>query len=135
MTAFHTRTAGRHRIVAVGVFISSFFGAMDSFAIGTDAGVNISNTAVVEFAINGTPQTPVSSNTVQTTVDELLDVVVVDDIGGPVAVTPGATNALLQFTITNTGNGSEIFRIIADDNVNEGGFDPQLNQLYLVQYK
>ena len=76
-------------------------------------------------------QTPVSSNTVQTTVDELLDVVVVDDSGGPVAVSVGETGAVLQFTITNNGNGSEVFRIVADDAVNEGGFDPALNQLYL----
>ncbi len=116
---------------ATALILCGFFGANVAHAVGTDAGVNILNTATADFEINGTPQTPVSSNTVQTTVDELLDVVVVDDNGGPVAVSVGETGTVLQFTITNNGNGSEVFRIVADDAVNEGGFDPQLNQLYL----
>ncbi len=105
--------------------------ATTSYAIGTDAGADIQNTATVNFAINGTAQTPVASNTVVTTVDELIDVVVIDDIGGPVGVSSPDSGAVLQFTVTNNGNGSETFRIIADPNVAEGGFDPTLNQLYL----
>ncbi len=107
------------------------FGAMNAHAIGTDAGVNIQNTATASFEVGGAPQTPVTSNTVQTLVDELIDVVVVDDTGGPVAVSAGEAGAILQFTITNNGNGTEVFRIIADDTVAEGGFDPALDQLYI----
>ena len=55
-------------------------------AIGTDAGLNIQNTATVNFEIGGAAQTPVDSNTVVTLVDELIDVVVVDDNGGSVSV-------------------------------------------------
>ena len=105
--------------------------AGQAYAIGTDAGLDIQNTATVNFAINGTAQTPVNSNTVVTTVDELIDVVVVDDIGGPVGVSSPDSGAILQFTVTNNGNGSETFRIIADPNIAEGGFAPALNQLYL----
>jgi uncharacterized repeat protein (TIGR01451 family) len=131
------RRAITRRNICVSTFLSCFFAAgtllvaSTAWAVGTDAGVNIQNTATAAFDINGTPQAPVSSNTVQTTVDELLDVVVVDDIGGPVAVSSGEVGAILQFTITNNGNGSETYRIIADDGVNEGGFDPQINQLYI----
>ncbi|MEQ8690462.1 MAG: hypothetical protein RIC89_06445 [Pseudomonadales bacterium] len=103
----------------------------NAFALGTDAGADIQNTATVSFAINGTAQTPVDSNTVVTTVDELIDVVVVDDNGGPVGVSSPESGAILQFTVTNNGNGSEIFRIIADPNISEGGFDPVLDQIYL----
>jgi hypothetical protein len=124
-------TVKRYVTVAAVATSSWFIGANSVYAVGTDAGVNIQNTATAAFEINGAPQTPVSSNTVQTTVDELLDVVIVDDNGGPVAVSVGELGAILQFTITNNGNGSEIFEIIADDSVNEGGFDPQLNQLYI----
>jgi len=113
------------------IALGCLIGATTVQAIGTDAGVNIQNTASAAFEINGTPQTPVASNTVQTIVDELLDVVVVDDNGGPVAVSVSEVGAILQFTITNNGNGTEVFRITADDAVNEGGFDPALNQLYL----
>ena len=101
------------------------------WAIGTDAGVNIQNTATATYAIGGTAQPPVSSNTVQTLVDELLDVAVVNDDGGPVAVNTPESGAILQFTVTNNGNGTETFRIVADPNIVEGGFDPTVNQLYL----
>lgn len=121
----------RQFVVMAGLALGCFYSAGSVYAIGTDAGVNIQNTASASFEINGTPQTPVASNTVQTTVDELLDVVVVDDSGGPVAVSVSEVGAVLQFTVTNNGNGSEVFRIIADENINEGGFDPVLNQLYI----
>ena len=100
-------------------------------AIGTDAGLNIQNTATVNFAIGGAAQTPVGSNTVVTLVDELIDVVVVENSGGSVSVSTPDSGVLLQFTVTNNGNGSETFRIIADPNIAEGGFDPTLDQLYL----
>ncbi len=107
-----------------------FFVASQAHALGTDAGRQIQNTAQASFDIGGVPQTPVSS-TLQTQVDELIDVTVVDDIGGPVAVASPQGSAILQFTVTNTGNGSEVFRIIAEVAVSEGGFDPALIQLYL----
>ena len=116
---------------AAALCLGSFFVVPLSHAVGTDAGVNIQNTATVNFSVGGSAQTPVTSNTVQTTVDELLDVVVVDDTAGPVAVAAGEAGALLQFSVTNNGNGTEVFRIIADDAVAEGGFDPSLQQLYL----
>ncbi|MEM7077419.1 MAG: hypothetical protein AAF513_02210 [Pseudomonadota bacterium] len=100
-------------------------------ALGTDAGVSISNTATVAYEIAGAAQPPVSSTPVVTVVDELLDAVAVNDNGGNVPVSSPATGAILQFTVTNTGNGPEIYRIVAEDNVAEGGFDPSLTQLYL----
>ncbi|MEM9622700.1 MAG: hypothetical protein AAF993_13695 [Pseudomonadota bacterium] len=107
------------------------FSGSQAWAIGTDAGTNIENTATVSFAIAGAAQTPVSSNTTQTLVDELLDAVVVSNNGGAVAVATPATGAILQFTITNTGNGEETYRLLADPDVAEGGFNPVLNQIYL----
>ncbi len=110
-------------------FLCGFFGS-HAHAIGTDAGITIENTAVVNFDIGGAAQTPVTDIS-QTLVDELIDVVVVDDSGGPVAVSSPESGAVLQFTVTNNGNGSEVFRLIADDTVIEGGFDPVLFQLYI----
>ena len=114
-------------LAAVSLLILS----LPTFAIGTDAGLNIQNTATVNFEIGGAAQTPVDSNTVVTLVDELIDVVVVDDNGGSVAVSTPDSGVILQFTVTNNGNGSEVFRIIGDPNIAEGGFDPTLDQLYL----
>ena len=135
MTALLNRFVCRQTRVATTLLCAVFFGGYldggaTAHAVGTGAGVNIQNTATAEFEINGVAQTPVAS-TVQTTVDELLDVVVVDDFGGPVAVAPGASGVLLQFTLTNNGNGEETYRIIADDSISEGGFNPQLDQIYL----
>jgi len=121
----------RRLFVLVSLLVGGLFDAQASHALGTDAGVNIQNTASVNFEINGTAQTPVNSNTVQTLVDELIDVVVVDNNGGPVAVSTPDTGIILQFTVTNNGNGAEVFRVIANPNVVEGGFDPLLDQLYL----
>lgn len=121
----------------ISVLTSSLLGlglcsvSLPAFAIGTDAGAGIQNTATVNFNIGGIAQTPVDSNTVVTIVDELLDVVVVDDNGGSVGVSSPDTGVILQFTVTNNGNGSETYRLIADENIAEGGFDPVLDQLYL----
>ncbi len=102
-----------------------------AFAVGTDAGREINNTAEASFSIGGVPQTPVVSTTAQVYVDELLDVTVVSDDGGPVGVGTPETGAVLQFTVTNTGNGDESFRLIADPVIAGDEFDPTLNQIYL----
>lgn len=127
--SFHKRISG----VGMFVMLSEYLALVPAtaLAIGTNAGANILNTATVNFDVNGTSQTPVVSNTVTTLVDELLDVVVVDDTGGPVAVSSPDGGVLLQFTITNNGNGTETFRVIADETVSEGGGDPVLERLYL----
>ena len=100
-------------------------------AAGTNAGREVNNTATASYEIAGTSQTPVTSNTAQVFVDELLDADVSSDDAGPVGVTSPANGAVLQFTVTNTGNGNETFRLVADDGVGGDGFDPSLNQLYL----
>lgn len=105
--------------------------ANPSQALGTAAGREILNTAQASFDLGGVPQTPVSSNSVQTFVDELLDVTLVNDDGGPVAVSSPQTGAIVSYTLTNTGNGNERFRLIADDAVTGDVFDPTLVQIYL----
>ncbi|MCZ6640489.1 MAG: isopeptide-forming domain-containing fimbrial protein [Gammaproteobacteria bacterium] len=105
--------------------------ATQSHALGTAAGREILNTAEASFDLGGVPQTPVSSNSVQTFVDELLDATLVNDDGGPVAVSSPQTGAIVSYTLTNTGNGNERFRLIADDTVGGDVFDPILVQIHL----
>lgn len=101
-------------------------------AAGTAAGQEILNAAEVAFEIGGVAQTDVVSNSVRVFVDELLDVTVVSDDSGPVGVGSPDSGRILQFTMTNTGNGDELFRIVADPNIIVGDqFDPTLNQIYL----
>ena len=102
-----------------------------AYGVGTSAGREITNTAQATFEIAGIAQTPVDSAPAVVFVDELLDATVVFDNGGPVGVSSPETGAILQFTLTNSGNGTESFRLIADDSVPASDFDPQINQIYL----
>lgn len=89
-------------------------------AAGIDAGTLIQNTAQASYDTAGGPQT-IQSNTVSIRVDELLDVSVASLDAGPVAATPGS--AVLAFTVTNTGNGPEAFRLAANPSVAGNDFD------------
>ena len=80
-------------------------------AVGTAAGDIISNTANATYNDPGGNPVSVPSNQVDIKVDELLDVTVASADPGDIVVTPGSTNRVLSFTVTNTGNGSEAFQI------------------------
>lgn len=91
-------------------------------AAGTLAGTDIANTADVSYELGGTPVTQ-QSNTVVITVAETLDVSVV--LQSPQqTVSPGDTNQGLVFTVTNTGNGNEAFRLDIDNTDPADDFDP-----------
>jgi uncharacterized repeat protein (TIGR01451 family) len=113
-------------IAIVGIFLAG-----SAFAAGTDAGSEIQNTAQATFEVGGVAQTPVNSNSTQTFVDELIDVVVVSTDAGPVAVSSPDAGAVLQFSVTNTGNGTETFRLFTDTAVSGNDFSPTVLQLYL----
>ncbi|MDH3643316.1 MAG: hypothetical protein OES38_14535 [Gammaproteobacteria bacterium] len=113
------------------LFVGALFAAGSVQAAGTLAGREILNTAQASFEVGGIPQTPVLSNSAQTFVDELVDAVVVNDNGGPVAVSSPQNGAILQFTLTNTGNGDESFRLIANEVVGGDVFNPTLVAIHL----
>lgn len=100
-------------------------------AAGTAAGTTISNTATASYDdTGGNPQT-VSSNTVDILVDELLDVTVVSNDPGDVITTPGSTNQVLSFTVTNNGNGSEAFVLTANGALGGDQYDPSVTSIVL----
>jgi len=100
-----------------GIFVPSL-----SFALGTIAGTDIDNTAVVSYEVAGTPQTT-TSNTVTLTVAEVLDVDVTL-LSGPVSVSSGAATQDLLLVVTNTGNGTETFSLSIDNALGGDDFDP-----------
>jgi len=100
-------------------------------AAGTPAGTNIANTATATFSGPGGDPQSVDSNTVTLRVDEVLDVSVASADTGEVGVTPGATNRILKFTLTNGGNGPEAFLLTAATNAGGDDFDPVLTSLVL----
>lgn len=98
-------------------------------AAGTPAGTTISNTATASFDNGGGSQT-IDSNRVDLKVDELLDVTVAGN-ATDVATTPGATNQVLTYRVTNTGNGPEAFALSTIANVSGDNYDPVVTQIYI----
>lgn len=91
-------------------------------AVGTAAGTIIENTAVVSYDLAGTPLT-LQSNTTSLAVAERIDVTVTLQ-SSQVPVAPGDTSRALLFTVTNTGNGSEILELAIDSVIAGDDFDP-----------
>jgi len=98
-------------------------------AAGTRAGSTISNTASASFDNGGGVQT-IDSNRVDLRVDELLDVTVAGSTTD-VPTTPGATNQILTYRVTNTGNGPEAFALSTIANVGGDDYDPAVTQIYI----
>ncbi len=89
-------------------------------ATGVAAGTLIQNTASATYT-SGTASGTVSSNTVSIKVDELLDVAVAGLTTTPAIA--GAGNAVLEYSITNTGNGPEAFNLTINPAVAGNAFD------------
>jgi uncharacterized repeat protein (TIGR01451 family) len=120
----------RHFVSASSVVLLAALASSGAQAAGTIAGTDITNIATASYDSGGTP-VDIQSNAVVIKVDELLDVTTVSSDPGDVSTTNGATNVVSTFRITNTGNGSEQFRLTP--NVTSGGddFNPTLSQVVL----
>lgn len=93
---------------------------------GVAAGTLIQNTASATYT-SGTASGTVSSNTVTVRVDELLDVAVSGLTSTPAVA--GAGNVVLEWSVTNTGNGPEAFNIAVNPAVAGNGFDATVQQI------
>jgi uncharacterized repeat protein (TIGR01451 family) len=97
-------------------------GANTVMAAPTPAGTTINNTAILSYNVSGVPQGPITSNTAQFNVDEIIDVVLTAN--APVSVNSPDTNRVLIFTLSNIGNGSESFSLARNNSVAGDSFDP-----------
>ncbi len=100
-------------------------------AAGTAAGTTISNTATATYTDAGGATVSVPSNQVNVRVDELLNVTVATADPGDIAALPGATSQALSFTVTNTGNGTEAFRLTPINAIGGDAFDPTTTSLVI----
>jgi uncharacterized repeat protein (TIGR01451 family) len=108
--------------LAVGLSLGAAF---DALAAGTVAGTSIQNTAQVSYQVGASTLTT-TSNTSSVTVAEILNTVVTI-ANVTVSAAAGATQQELVFTVTNTGNGTERFELIAlSAGVTGDDFDPDL---------
>jgi len=92
--------------------------ASGAHAVGAPAGTVVTNTADVQYSVSGTPLTQTAS--ANFTVAQLVNVTVTWQNSGDVSVTAGAANQTLLFRVTNTGNGTDTFKL-ADSLVTPGG--------------
>ena len=112
----------RSRLAALAALLLLAVSVQVHAQVMTPAGTTIENTAEVTYTVGTTTLTE-SSNTTTVTVLELLDVAVT--VNSPTrAVSPGATQEELVFTVTNIGNGSEPFVLSASSTLAGDQFDP-----------
>jgi len=101
-----------------------------AYAQLTPAGVPIENRATVNYSVGSVPQTVIeSSPTGNTTpgvgaganttfvVDNLIDLTISESSGNATVTSPGATGAVLAFTVTNTGNANEGYQLSLSEEV------------------
>lgn len=83
----------------------ALLGATPAFAVGTDAGSSIVNTATINYQVGGVAQTALTaSNTI--VVDRKVNLTVVELGTTTTSVVPGQTQAATTFTVTNTTNAT-----------------------------
>lgn len=124
-------TIARHvRQASFGLLALSALGVVNSAnAANTLANTSITNRATVSYAVLGVTQTSIeSSPTGNTTpgvgagantafvVDDRIDLTVAELSANATTVTPGQTNAVAVFTVTNTGNAPHAFQLSAANN-------------------
>ncbi|MDZ4804535.1 MAG: hypothetical protein SGI90_06730 [Candidatus Eisenbacteria bacterium] len=117
--------------VTAAIVVSLFLGtASESGAAGTAACREIVNQATASWTI-GITDFSVSSNSVTTTVAEILDVVTTWQDASAVVVTSAATSQVLTFLVTNIGNGTDSYTLTPADNLGGDNFDPGFVRLVL----
>ena len=99
------------------------------FAIGTSAGIDISNTVTVDYAIGGSSGSATDSVTFR--VDEIVNVNVSWQDAANIDVSTPDTNQVLTYLLTNTGNGVDDYRLSVQNTLAGDQFDPVLVNIYL----
>jgi len=101
--------------------------SQQALAAGTTAGTSVDNLAVVDYFVNGNDQDPIESapgagnsapgagNGTATSfvVDNRVDFTLTQVGGVHTVVTPGDTDAFVEFTLQNDGNSVQDFRLVA----------------------
>lgn len=101
-----------------------------AFAKGTPAGTLIDSVASVSYLDFDGKAATATSNKVSLKVDEVLGVNVVSTAAEATTMA-GESAQVLNFTLTNAGNGSEAFLLTARDSLSGDDFDPSITSLVL----
>lgn len=90
-------------------------GVQQAQALGTAQGTSVANTASVDYTVGGINQPDVSSNTTSFLVDRRINLAVAEVGGTATDVIPGSSDQVTTFTVTNTTNGTQDFRLVASN--------------------
>ena len=104
-------------IKKITLLTAGLLASVASWADGTTAGTPVSNTATATYYAPGSDeQLETESNEEIFYVQELIKVSVIATSGQDTSeVEPGATNQVVSYTITNTGNGDEAYKVTVVD--------------------
>lgn len=100
-------------VIAISVASLLSAGVAEAAAVGTPSNIDITNTATLTYSVGGTPQTAIPSNQSTFKVDNKVNVLVAEFGGTVTNVAPGATNQATTFTVTNNGNTSQGYNLVA----------------------
>ncbi len=118
------------QLVTLASMILLAFTATQSYAAGTQAGVVIQNQATVTYNA-GAGTISASSQVVDITVQELINVTVVSQDAAKVSISSPQSDAYLKFQISNTGNGNEDFVISQSNLSGSDDFDVTYSAIYI----
>jgi uncharacterized repeat protein (TIGR01451 family) len=85
--------------------------ALSAYAAGTPANTPVSNTAMVDYSISGTPQPTATSTTVTFVVDRKINFAVAEVGGAYTSVAAGALAQAMKFTVVNSSNDTMDFAL------------------------
>jgi uncharacterized repeat protein (TIGR01451 family) len=125
-----TRFATRRLVTTAGLALTCLLAASSARAAGTPACREIENQASASWTIGATTFNG-TSNTVTTTVAEILNVITTWQDANPVVVNSGGTSQVLTFLVTNTGNGTDSYTLTPTPNLGGDAFDPAFVSLVL----
>lgn len=107
--------------------MSSLGLAAGAQAAGTAANTTVSNSATVSYSVGAVAQTPITSNASTFVVDRKVNLNVTAGTG--TSVTPGSTAQAVIYTVTNTGNDTDNFTLVATNQAGDN-FDVTNVKIY-----
>jgi uncharacterized repeat protein (TIGR01451 family) len=96
-------------------------GVQQAQALGTVQGTNVANTATVSYTVGGVGQPNINSNTVNFVVDRRINLTVAEVGGIATDVIPGSVDRITTFTVSNSTNGTQDFRLDATNDAAGAG--------------
>ena len=100
----------KHASLAL-IALSSVGALQSAFAVGTPSGTTISNQATVDYSVGGVSQTQITSAAASFVVDSRIDLTVSEVSTNATQTTPGQTNVVTTFRVSNTGNSTQGYQL------------------------